>query len=379
MIPNRPLRLVALATGAVLGTMAWLAIGFASPDETTANATILAGSSPATIAAPAEPRPLRGVPLTGSTGLRLLVANNPPFLLDVDTGRITHIRGLNVRGNAVLTVLAVGKDAIVWLSRDPRATKVPHAEIYVVRRGATRARRLATAWEVAPAADGSAVWLKAYEDARHCTLRELALDGSERQSPRPVPCSTELVDAPGAGALLIEGSSIVDPSTGETLLDATRLWAMVGGFAVTTEGSQGPLTLTDLRSGEVWRLRYPSRIGGQGGTDEAAVKGTQTIALSFSDPAYQLGRTQVTDVWLLDLAARRFRHLPDMPAAVSLKFTSMSWTSDGRLVMLAKTDQRNVVAVWRPGQKRIRVRPVRLPARNSGSDAFVVWRGARSQ
>lgn len=41
---------------------------------------------------------------------------------------------------------------------------------------------------------------------------------------------------------------------------------------------------------------------------------------------------------------RRFRHLPDMPAAVSLKFTSMSWTSDGRLVMLARTAGREVVA-----------------------------------
>lgn len=66
-----------------------------------------------------------------------------------------------------------------------------------------------------------------------------------------------------------------------------------------------------------------------------------------------------------------------MPAVVSLKRTSIEWTSYGQLVMLAETDQRNVVAVWRPGEKRIKVRPVRLPVRNSGSDAFVVWRAAR--
>lgn len=63
-----------------------------------------------------------------------------------------------------------------------------------------------------------------------------------------------------------------------------------------------------------------------------------------------------------------------MPAAVSLKFTSMSWTGDGRLVMLAQTANRDVVAVWRPGQKRLAVRRVRLPERNGGSDSFVVWR-----
>jgi hypothetical protein len=365
-------RLVALIV--MLATATAAAASSPLPDQAAAPARVVAGSSPAISAASNQPKPLRGVPLIGSTGLKLLVANAPPFLLDVDTGRIKRISGLNVRGHPVLTVLAVGKDAIVWLDRNVPARKVPRAEIYVIRRGATRATRLASAWEVAAAADGSAVWLKSYDDARRCTLRELALDGSERRSPRPLPCSTRLLDA-GAGALLIEGSSIVDPVTGETLLDATRLWAVVGDFALTTEGYQGPLTLTDLRSGERRRLRYPSKIGGQGGTDEAAVqrKG-KLVALSFSDPAYQLSGTQVTDVWLLDPALRRFRHLPDMPAAVSLKFTSMSWTSDGRLVMLAETEQRDVVAVWRPGQRRIGVRPLRLPARNSGSDAFIVWR-----
>jgi len=208
-------------------------------------------------------------------------------------------------------------------------------------------------------------------------LREISLDGSERQPPRPVSCAARLVDA-STGALLIDGASIIDPSTGETLLDAIRLWAIVGDFAVTAEGLQGPLAVTDLRSGERWPLRYPSRIGGQGGLDEAAVHPKRAlVALSFSDPAYQFGGTQVTDVWLLDPATRQLCHLPDMPAAVSLKFTSMSWTSDGRLVILAETGQRNVVATWRPGRKRIRVRPVRLPARNSGSDAFVVWSAAR--
>ncbi len=295
----------------------------------------------------------------------------------MDTGRITRVSGLDVRGHPALTVLAVGKNAIVWLHRQTRATKVPRAEIYVVHRGATKATRLATAWEVAPASDGLAVWLKAYEDERRCILREIVLDGTERHAPRPVPCSTRLVDA-GSGALLIDGRSVIDPSTDKTLLDATRLWARVGDFAITTESLHGPLTLTELQTGKRWRLRYPSRIGGQGGTDEAAVRQTgRLVALSFSDPAYKSTGTQVTDVWLLDPVRRRLQHLPDMPAAVSLKFTSMSWASDGRLVVLAETDQRNVVAIWRAGRQRIRVRPIRLPPRNSGSDAFVVWRAAR--
>jgi len=270
-------------------------------------------------------------------------------------------------------VQAVGSDAIVWLDRDRPRTALPRAEIYAVRHGSTRATRLASAWEVAPTADGAAVWVKRYETERRCSLFKVSLYGSERQGQRPVPCFTRLVDA-GAGAVLVDGGSVSDVITGEKLLDATELLAMVGDYAVSAEGSQGPFTVSHLRAGERWPLRYPSTIAGQGGSDEAAVATErQLIALSYSDPAYQLTGTQVTDVWLLDPASRRLRQLPDMPAAVSLKRTSIEWTSDGRLVMLAETEGRNVVAVWRPGQRRIRVRPVRLPARNSGSDAFVVW------
>jgi hypothetical protein len=63
-----------------------------------------------------------------------------------------------------------------------------------------------------------------------------------------------------------------------------------------------------------------------------------------------------------------------MPAAVSLKASFMSWTNDGRLVILAESGGREVIGVWRPGDKRIAVRRVRLMQRNSGSDSFVVVR-----
>jgi hypothetical protein len=356
-----------LAFFAVLAMAASAAASNAERYESAPHALLL--SAAATLV---EPKPLRGVPLRGPTGLRLLVADDPPFVLDVDTGHIARVTGLNARGNPVLSVLAVGKDAVVWLDRRTSATKVPSAEIYVVRHGATSASRIATGWDIAPSADGAAIWLKGYTGARHCAVRELALDGRQLRTPRLVPCSTRLIDAGGV-ALLVQGRSVVDPGTGHALLRGSGVWAMLGHFALTAAGLHGPLTLTDLRSAARWRLLYPSQIGGQGGIDQAAVqRNGELVALSFSDPAYQFSGTQVTDIWLLDTTNRRFHHLPDMPAVVALKFTSMSWTSDGRLVMLAETAQHDVVAVWRPGDKRIAVRPVRLPIRNSGSDAFVV-------
>lgn len=322
-------------------------------------------------AAAAEPAPLHGAPLTGKTGLRLLVASVPPLLVDVDSGHVARITGLPLQGRPVLSVSAVGKDAVVWLDRPSRG--VPRAEIYVVRHDATKATRLAAAWDVAPSSDGRAVWLKSFADARHCTLRELWLDGDDRRRARPVPCSTRVVDS-GSGGLLVQGSSVVDPDSRRVIL-RTGLWAMAGRFALIASKS-GPAVL-NLRTGTRWRLRWPSQIGGatsQGGVDQAAVATDgKFIAVSFSDPAWQGGGTQVTDIWLLNPLTRRFQHLPDMPAAVSLKFTSMTWASRQRLVMLAQTAQHDVVAVWHPGQKQFHVRRVQLPERNSGSDSFVVW------
>jgi hypothetical protein len=323
--------------------------------------------------AASKPRPLDGVPLTGSTGLRILIANTPPVLLDVDSGELTTIGGLVVGGLTYVSVHAVGKDAIVWLARDPRPWKTPRAEIYVVRHDAPRATRIATAWEVAASSE-HAVWLKSYRDARHCTLREVSLEGRRLSGPRAVRCSTRLVDA-GGGALLVQGSSVLDPRTHRIFLArAGRFWARAGDSVLTVAGSQGPLTLTNVRSGERTRFRYPSDIGGQGGAGDAAVQRKKgLVALEFGDPAYEFSGTQVIDLWLLDTRSRRLHHVPDMPAAVSLKRTSMSWTRDGRLVLLAESAGRDLVAVWRPGQKRIGVRPVRLPRRSGGSDSFVVW------
>jgi hypothetical protein len=320
------------------------------------------------------PRALHGVRLAGPTGLRLLVSGDPPYVLNVDTGAVTPVTGLNVNGNPVLSVLAVGADAVVWLDRRTATGSIPRAEIYLVRHGTTTATRIATGWQVAPAAGGRAIWLVSFTDAHHCALAELGLDGRVRQPGRPINCSAQLLDT-GSGAVLVRGRQVVDPATGRTLLAARGLWAIAGGRVLSSSGAGGPLTLADLRTGMRWRLAWPSRIGG---TDQAVVRPHgRLIALDFADAAYGGGGTQVTDVWLLDPATRHFRHLPDMPAAVNLKFTSMAWTSDGRLVMLAQTNgpqgPRNLVAVWKPGQRQIAVRPVRLPDRNNGSDTFVIW------
>lgn len=322
-------------------------------------------------AQPAVPPALHGVPLAGPTGLRLLVSADPPFVLNVDTGSVTPVTGLKATGNPVLTVLAVGGDAVIWVDRRPLSSRIPRAEIYLVRHGTAKATRIATGWQVAPADGGRAIWLVSFTNAHRCTLAELGLDGRVRQPARPIGCSTQLLDT-GSGAVLVRGREIVDPASGRTILATRGIWTIAGGRALSSAVPGQPLALADLSTGMRWRLPWPSRIGS---TDQAVVQPHgRLIALDFADPAYQGGGTQVTDIWLLDPATRRFQHLPDMPAAVDLKFTSMAWTADGRLVILAQTGgARHIVAVWKPGQRQIAVRPVRLPAHYAGSDTFVIW------
>lgn len=323
---------------------------------------------------------LRGLPLAGPTGLELLVSADPPYLLDLDNGRVRSVTGLGVhRSGPVLSVLAAGRDAVVWVDRRPLARGAPSEDIYVVRHGRTTATRIAVGSEVVSAAGGRSVWVTSFTSPHRCNLREIDLAGWQLRAPRTVPCSASLLD-PGAGTVLAGGQSAIDPASGRVLLRARGLWSIADHFELTVGAPLNPLTLTDLHTGVRRTLRWPSQIvDAQVGADQAAVSPTgAAIALSFSDPAYHLTGTQVTDVWLLYPSSGRWQHVPGTPATVAVKADSMSWTSDGRLVILGRTPTsgpaaHDVVAVWRPGEAHLRVKSVQIPARDSGSDSFVAW------
>lgn len=209
-----------------------------------------------------RPGQLHGVPLTGPTGLVLLVSADPPYLLDVDTGRETPVKGLGIHEpGPVLSVLAVGRDAVVWIDRRPLASGIPNYGIYLVRHGESVATRIAVGSDVQPATGGRSVWVKSFTGAHQCALRELTLAGRRLRGPRPLPCSAGLID-PGAGALLVEGHSVIHPTSGRVLLRTSGLWAIADHLALTVGEPLHPLTLTDLRTGTRRALRWPSQIGG---------------------------------------------------------------------------------------------------------------------
>jgi hypothetical protein len=326
-------------------------------------------------------RPLRGVPLQGPTGLQLLVSGElVPIVLDVDRGTIQPITGLPTGKGRLVRIRAVGEDAVI-VSERPRPVNDPVrvADVLWVRHGGTVATRLGVGADAAASTDGRGVWLLSYQDKakRRCVLSQVALDGRRRRPARPMPCQTLLLEEVPAGLLIDDGSALVTPDGGVVRLDGRYAEPGGGNFVLRGAEAGEPIILADLRGDARWRLRWPSRVDGpQAGMAEVRGRPDGRLAVvGFGDPA-DPGPEQALDLWLLDLATRHWRQLPDMPARVALKATDMRWTADGRLVILTELAedagaQSTVVAVWRPGQPRIAVRQVHLPQGAGGS--FVLW------
>jgi hypothetical protein len=307
------------------------------------------------------PSPLRGAPLGNNTGLRLVVADNPPFVLDVDSGRETPVAGVPVT-HSVLWVAPVGGRAAAIVTGIGTA-----ARVYAVRRRGERALSLGTGSDVTPGVDGRSVWIKSFEIGSSCTLREVRLGGALVRFPQPFPCAW-FVGPDTPRGLVVRRTRLVDPDTFRTT--RTFRWGVVAaaGAHLLLAGPGTKFTLLDTASAADGNLPWPSILGGRG--DAVVDPSGRFIAIEFGDPAWSGGSLQVLDVWVLDTRTGRLTELPGAPVFVLLKFTSMAWTDDGRLVLLGETGTRDFVAVWRPGEERLRVKSVMLPRRTSGSDTF---------
>jgi hypothetical protein len=311
----------------------------------------------------ATPVPLRGDPLAGETGLRLVIADEPPLVLNIDTGRTTRLRGVPAKRAEVVWVAGVGGRAAVAVAESGL-----DARIYAVRGRAARVLFLGTGRNVWPAADGRAVWIQSFASRSRCTLRRVALDGRLTRTPRPFPCATRSDPAAGSLGLVVHRTLVLDPLTGRTVLRAPWGILAAAGKKLVLAGPGKQFTLMDGTTRAERRLPWPSIVSG---LDQPAVDPRgRLVALAFADPAWEGGGRQALDVWVLDTESAELKELPGMPAFVSLKRTNMAWTDDGRLVLLGESEGTDVVAVWRPGEKRLAVKPVRLPQRSGGSDTL---------
>jgi hypothetical protein len=80
------------------------------------------------------------------------------------------------------------------------------------------------------------------------------------------------------------------------------------------------------------------------------------------------------DLWLLTPPAAAGSTCPtSLTADVAVKATDLAWTRDGRLVVLTGTATHGqVVAVWRPGQPRLALRPLELPEPSPGTNTLAI-------
>jgi hypothetical protein len=323
---------------------------------------------PVTAAAPpAAPQYLEGRPLAGPTGLRLLVASDPPRLVDVDRGTSRRIGGLPA-GQGPFSVSPLGDGAIV--AADQR--------VFVLDRRSGKATPVGRGTYAAASRDGRGVWL--LEQGRRCRLREVALDGRDRRPSRRVSCTTGVLAQTPLGLLVWGGPggdggqvALLDPGTGRVEARYPEVHGVVGDLILWGghERHAGPFTLTDRRTGARDPVRRPTPHG-QAGLGQASPDG-RLLAVEFADVSWSQVNGQVSDIWLLDLRTRRWRRLPGMPLITAVKSMSMAWTGDGRLVLAGDFDRfGKALAMWRPGQDHLAVTRLALPA-YAGSDTFVPW------
>jgi hypothetical protein len=306
-------------------------------------------------------RPFGGRPL-GRTGLHLVVAGNPPLAVDVDSRAVQEVRVPGLGRGTATYVIRVGRVAVlVEIAEWPCATCAANGRAFVIRRGEPTADPLGGASDAAAARGGNRVWILAYNEQSRCTLRQVGLDGATVRAPHDVPCGT-MRGPETAGLVLTRGKEelLLEPTSGRTLLRARQILATKNHVAVTT-GRGLSLIVRDLRADDKrQQLRWPSVLpyaGAGAGHPHAPL-----IALTFDHPSAP-GPRQLFDVWLLNTGSRRFTHVPQMPVAVDLKFTTMQWTEDGRVVILTRTGGRDALVVWRPGELDIRSAYLRLPGR----------------
>ena len=121
------------------------------------------------------------------TRLWLLVASDPPRVVDVDRGTRRPVDGLPA-GESPYSVAGVGEHAVLTADR----------QVFVLDRWSPRARPVGVG-DAMPSLDGRGIWL--LERGRRCTLRQIGLDSLARRPPRRVPCDLGLLAESPAGLL----------------------------------------------------------------------------------------------------------------------------------------------------------------------------------
>ena len=299
-------------------------------------------------------------PALGHTGLRLIASENAgrPYLVDLDRASAQPVTGLALPANvgapertSVSPLIPYGSGALAFVTTQP-CTRCGSTQVEYQIDLEGRARRLGTLslgyhQTFTPAIGSTAGWVYTWPHRGPCSL---ALEPGSQPAVR-VPCGG--LDAVSSAGVLI-GGSLVDPTTGRVRLrvkTAGRSIQLIRGtLALESAGQPGDLTslaLLDLRSGARRPLRWPSRL--HFGFQVFPAPHGPLVALRFGEPWYP--PSQAADVWILNTSTGSLTEVPGFPALELLKFSTIAWTADDRLVVASTGPRRTVVGVWRPGER----------------------------
>jgi hypothetical protein len=168
----------------------------------------------------------------------------------------------------------------------------------------------------------------------------------------------------GRAALLISPSGALANASAADARAAFTTWRR---FSLTRQRADR-LTLADSATGTRRHLRWPSTLPDPDGA--VAEPDGPYLALGFGDPAHP-GPQQAEDLFLFDRRNGTLEHVPGFPAQLDLKHSSVTWTTDGRLVLLVGDASGVRVGVYRPGDRTVALRRTDLPVPGGGSDTFV--------
>ncbi|HVX43485.1 MAG TPA: hypothetical protein VHC49_06355 [Mycobacteriales bacterium] len=150
----------------------------------------------------ANPPALRGRPLSGDTGLRLISDGS---ILDLDTGRTRPVTGLTPSGRAIDAFAVAGATMISATCTDRRPCT---NEVFVLARDGFHVTRLATNASGAPGRAG--VWVDHRKPGGRCTLSEMTAGRRTLVPPAPISCGVTVVGETRDG-VLTAGGAVLDP------------------------------------------------------------------------------------------------------------------------------------------------------------------------
>jgi hypothetical protein len=340
-------------------------------------------ATPAPSVPPGPPPPdavyrLDGVPGPAPAGVRLLLGGLRPAVLDPGTGLLTPLRDVrHYPGDAV------------DLRRGPGLTvALVHSDPYYVRAAALpdggRSADLGTVQDALPMRDGSVLTAVCLAGSGGgCSLSQYAGAGELRWQRRVSDRIVLLRDTPGGVLTLIRGDEargmlqVENPRNGKVRRDL----GVVGTVLAATDRqvawlppdctSGCPVVVADLGTGE---RRELSGLAGRAALGAFSPDG-QRLAVSFvgldpKDPDRSTQRDGYLAV--LDLRTSAWTRAPGLTTGAQTAAVPV-WTPAGdRLLIGTGTDGVGRIAVWRPGDRRLTVLPVRLDGFSVQPEEFVL-------